>query len=105
MASTHAAPRRRRADPRVTTPRQQGLYRWATYNRSRETLLAIDDEYVRWTLTGPDGTRYDNRMVFLKLEAPRLLEMDHGHGIPWKGNYSSWLEQKQQRLEKEEKEA
>ena len=32
----------------------------------------------RFVFTGPDGTRYDNRMVFLKVEAPRLLEMDHG---------------------------
>jgi tocopherol cyclase len=32
------------------------LYRWATYNRSRETHLSIDDEHVTWTLTGPDGT-------------------------------------------------
>lgn len=32
----------------------------------------------RFVFTGPDGTRYDNRMVFLKIEAPRLLEMDHG---------------------------
>ncbi len=32
----------------------------------------------RFVFTAPDGTRYDNRMVFLKIEAPRLLEMDHG---------------------------
>ncbi len=32
-----------------------------------------------------------------------ILELDRGHGIPWKGNYSSWLEQKQQRLAQEEK--
>jgi ATPase subunit of ABC transporter with duplicated ATPase domains len=32
-----------------------------------------------------------------------ILELDRGEGIPWKGNYSSWLEQKQNRLEKEEK--
>ena len=31
------------------------LYRWATYNRSTEELLAIDDTHVRWTLAGPDG--------------------------------------------------
>lgn len=31
------------------------LYRWATYNRSREMDLAIDDSHVSWTLTGPDG--------------------------------------------------
>jgi len=32
-----------------------------------------------------------------------ILELDRGHGIPWKGNYSSWLEQKKNRLEEEEK--
>jgi ATPase subunit of ABC transporter with duplicated ATPase domains len=32
-----------------------------------------------------------------------ILELDRGHGIPWKGNYSSWLEQKEQRLKMEEK--
>src|SRR5690606_35910313 len=32
-----------------------------------------------------------------------ILELDRGHGIPWEGNYSSWLEQKQKRLELEEK--
>jgi len=32
----------------------------------------------RFVYTGPDGTRYDNRMVFLRLEAPRLIEMEHG---------------------------
>jgi len=32
----------------------------------------------RFVFTGPDGTRWDNRMVFLKIEPPRLLEIDHG---------------------------
>lgn len=32
----------------------------------------------RFVFVAPDGTRYDNRMAFLKIEAPRLLEMDHG---------------------------
>ena len=32
----------------------------------------------RFIFVGPDGTRYDNRMVFLRIEAPHLLEMDHG---------------------------
>src|SRR5262249_33032439 len=40
---------------------------------------------------------------FLDNVAGWILELDRGHGIPWKGNYSSWLEQKEQRLEKEEK--
>lgn len=32
----------------------------------------------RFVFTGPDGTRWDNRMVFLRLEAPRLIEIEHG---------------------------
>jgi len=40
---------------------------------------------------------------FLDNVAGWILELDRGHGIPWEGNYSSWLEQKEQRLEIEEK--
>jgi ATP-binding cassette ChvD family protein len=40
---------------------------------------------------------------FLDNVAGWILELDRGHGIPWKGNYSSWLEQKQTRLKQEEK--
>ncbi len=40
---------------------------------------------------------------FLDNVAGWILELDRGEGIPWKGNYSSWLEQKQKRLEEEEK--
>jgi len=40
---------------------------------------------------------------FLDNAAEWILELDRGHGIPWKGNYSSWLEQKETRLELEEK--
>ncbi|NLZ16942.1 MAG: energy-dependent translational throttle protein EttA [Desulfobulbaceae bacterium] len=40
---------------------------------------------------------------FLDNVAGWILELDRGHGIPWKGNYSSWLEQKQKRLAQEEK--
>jgi uncharacterized protein YndB with AHSA1/START domain len=32
----------------------------------------------RFVYTGPDGTRWDNRIVFLRLQAPRLIEMEHG---------------------------
>ena len=39
---------------------------------------------------------------FLDNAAEWILELDRGHGIPWKGNYSSWLEQKESRLEQEE---
>jgi ATP-binding cassette ChvD family protein len=40
---------------------------------------------------------------FLDNVAGWILELDRGHGIPWQGNYSSWLEQKEARLEQEEK--
>jgi sulfate-transporting ATPase len=40
---------------------------------------------------------------FLDNAAEWILELDRGHGIPWKGNYSSWLEQKEARLEQENK--
>ncbi len=40
---------------------------------------------------------------FLDNVAEWILELDHGEGIPWRGNYSSWLEQKQNRLKEEEK--
>jgi ATP-binding cassette ChvD family protein len=40
---------------------------------------------------------------FLDNVAGWILELDRGHGIPWQGNYSSWLEQKEKRLEHEEK--
>jgi energy-dependent translational throttle protein EttA len=40
---------------------------------------------------------------FLDNAAEWILELDRGEGVPWKGNYSSWLEQKQKRLEQEEK--
>ena len=40
---------------------------------------------------------------FLDHVAEWILELDRGEGIPWKGNYSSWLEQKQARLALEEK--
>ena len=40
---------------------------------------------------------------FLDNVAEWILELDRGHGIPWQGNYSSWLEQKEQRLAQEER--
>jgi sulfate-transporting ATPase len=40
---------------------------------------------------------------FLDNVAEWILELDRGHGIPWQGNYSSWLEQKEKRLEQEER--
>jgi ATP-binding cassette ChvD family protein len=68
----------------------------------------LDAESVAWlerflkdyagTVVAVTHDRY-----FLDNVAGWILELDRGHGIPWEGNYSSWLEQKQQRLQQEEK--
>jgi ATP-binding cassette ChvD family protein len=68
----------------------------------------LDAESVAWlerhlqeyhgTVVAVTHDRY-----FLDNVAQWILELDRGHGIPWKGNYSSWLDQKQTRLAKEEK--
>src|SRR5215208_4872116 len=68
----------------------------------------LDAESVAWlerflkeykgTVVAVTHDRY-----FLDNAAEWILELDRGHGIPWKGNYSSWLDQKQQRLAQEEK--
>jgi ATP-binding cassette ChvD family protein len=70
----------------------------------------LDAESVAWlerflqeypgTVVAVTHDRY-----FLDNVAGWILELDRGRGIPWKGNYSSWLEQKQKRLEVEEKQA
>ena len=67
----------------------------------------LDAESVEWleqflhkfpgTVVGVTHDRY-----FLDNAAEWILELDRGHGIPWKGNYSSWLEQKDERLKQEE---
>jgi ATP-binding cassette ChvD family protein len=69
----------------------------------------LDAESVAWLerhLQEYQGTvvAVTHDRYFLDNVAGWILELERGHGIPWKGNYSSWLEQKQQRLEKEEKE-
>ena len=68
----------------------------------------LDAESVQWleihlqqykgTVVAVTHDRY-----FLDNVAGWILELDRGEGIPWKGNYSSWLEQKKERLAKEEK--
>jgi len=68
----------------------------------------LDAESVAWlehfldeypgTVVAVTHDRY-----FLDNVAGWILELDRGHGIPWQGNYSSWLEQKEKRLEQEEK--
>lgn len=68
----------------------------------------LDAESVDWLeqfLTRFPGTvvAVTHDRYFLDNAAEWILELDRGHGIPWKGNYSSWLEQKEQRLQTEAK--
>jgi ATP-binding cassette ChvD family protein len=68
----------------------------------------LDAESVAWlerTLQDYSGTvvAITHDRYFLDNAAQWILELDRGHGIPWEGNYSSWLEQKQARLAAEEK--
>ncbi len=68
----------------------------------------LDAESVHWLeqhLKNYKGTviAVTHDRYFLDNVAGWILELDRGEGIPWKGNYSSWLEQKQDRLKKEEK--
>ncbi len=68
----------------------------------------LDAESVAWlerTLQEYGGTvvAVTHDRYFLDNVAGWILELDRGAGIPWEGNYSSWLEQKQQRLAQEEK--
>ena len=68
----------------------------------------LDAESVAWLehhLAAFPGTivAITHDRYFLDNVAEWILELDRGQGIPWKGNYSSWLEQKQERLRQEEK--
>ncbi|KPK60042.1 MAG: ABC transporter ATP-binding protein [Gammaproteobacteria bacterium SG8_31] len=68
----------------------------------------LDAESVAWLehfLHDYPGTviAVTHDRYFLDNVAGWILELDRGHGIPWEGNYSSWLEQKEKRLEMEEK--
>ncbi len=68
----------------------------------------LDAESVHWLeqhLQQYKGTviAVTHDRYFLDNVAGWILELDRGEGIPWKGNYSSWLDQKQKRLAKEEK--
>ncbi len=70
----------------------------------------LDAESVAWLekhLQDYAGTviAVTHDRYFLDNVAGWILELDRGRGVPWKGNYSSWLDQKQQRLAKEEKES
>jgi energy-dependent translational throttle protein EttA len=68
----------------------------------------LDAESIAWLehfLHDYSGTvvAVTHDRYFLDNVAGWILELDRGHGIPWEGNYTSWLEQKEQRLEQEEK--
>ena len=68
----------------------------------------LDAESVAWLerfLHDYPGTviAVTHDRYFLDNVASWILELDRGHGIPWEGNYSSWLAQKEKRLEQEEK--
>ena len=73
-----------------------------------EATNHLDAESVQWLeqhLQQYKGTviAVTHDRYFLDNVAGWILELDRGHGIPFQGNYTSWLEQKQERLEKEEK--
>ncbi|MET0263471.1 MAG: ATP-binding cassette domain-containing protein, partial [Rariglobus sp.] len=68
----------------------------------------LDAESVQWLeqhLSRYEGTiiAVTHDRYFLDNVAKWILELDHGHGIPWKGNYSEWLEQKQARASVQQK--
>ena len=71
-----------------------------TNHLDAETILWLEAELNRYpgTVIAVTHDRY-----FLDNVAGWILELDKGEGIPWKGNYSSWLEQKKDRLQQEEK--
>ncbi|MDA3902249.1 MAG: energy-dependent translational throttle protein EttA [Desulfuromusa sp.] len=71
-----------------------------TNHLDAETVAWLEQHLQRYpgTVIAVTHDRY-----FLDNVAGWILELDRGEGIPWKGNYSSWLEQKQERLRKQEK--
>ncbi|GAB3508955.1 ABC transporter ATP-binding protein [Emticicia fontis] len=71
-----------------------------TNHLDAESVLWLEEHLRQYkgTVIAVTHDRY-----FLDNVAGWILELDRGEGIPWKGNYSSWLEQKQNRLAKEEK--
>lgn len=71
-----------------------------TNHLDAETVAWLEQHLQRYegTIIAVTHDRY-----FLDNVAGWILELDRGEGIPWKGNYSSWLEQKQQRLAQEQK--
>jgi len=71
-----------------------------TNHLDAESVLWLEEHLRQYkgTIIAVTHDRY-----FLDNVAGWILELDRGEGIPWKGNYSSWLEQKQQRLKREEK--
>ena len=97
---------RRRAPPRRALPAAArarptcccSTSRPTTSTRSRSRWLERHLEEYKGTVVAVTHDRY-----FLDNVAGWILELDRGHGLPFKGNYSSWLEQKQARLAQEER--
>ena len=73
-----------------------------TNHLDAESILWLEQHLQRYsgTVIAVTHDRY-----FLDNVAGWILELDRGEGIPWKGNYTEWLEQKTKRMEKEEKQA
>jgi len=75
--------------------------------RNRPTTW-MPSPWPGWSTISRTASRHGDRRhpltaYFLDNVAEWILELDRGEGIPWKGNYSSWLEQKRTRLQREEK--
>ncbi len=73
-----------------------------TNHLDAESVLWLEQHLKEYpgTIVSVTHDRY-----FLDNVAQWILELDRGEGVPWKGNYTSWMEQKKKRLEQEEKEA
>ena len=96
-------------------PEDQPVKHLSGGERRRVAILLLDEptnhldaESIDWLeqhLQQYEGTviAVTHDRYFLDHVAGWILELDRGEGIPWKGNYSSWLEQKTKRMEMEEK--
>ena len=107
---------RHRKRPSKSCPGANGdVWRCAACCLQKPDILLLDEptnhldaESVAWLehhLQSYPGTiiAVTHDRYFLDNVAGWILELDRGAGIPWKGNYTSWLEQKQERLRREEK--
>jgi ATPase subunit of ABC transporter with duplicated ATPase domains len=97
----------RRAPPRGAVPAAAPEARPAAARRADQPPRRRVGRVARALPAGVSGhgRRDHARPLLPRQRAEWILELDRGRGIPWKGNYSSWLEQKEQRLALEEKQA